>query len=365
MSGGSNSNGSGGGGSGGSSKFSLCQASSFCADNELLTIVPSFTYRGRIPFMSWTTTSSSTTSTSNNKGKTNDAGNSGGGGYVVGPFVSGVPTEVPLWVAKTLHSRRLAQVDVPDWLTPQRLKIVIKEERTSPLLSKSLPFYYYEISLALKWLVDPQCQVLLQDLSSLRLDKLRQNFQEISRDTLEEPQGLVGDDDEEDDEEDGYYGNNRNKTNNSNDENGAGRDVLPTIDITGIASYELNKVGPFFQRAFSDYGYLTTRMSERLYEKYHVDHDDEDEEEDERNAEEEEEEDDIPTRMEDEDEDFTEEHDHEGYGDDDDYHTGRSGDKGAAAASASASASAASGAAGGGGTARRIVGGRSRLRRFR
>ena len=31
------------------------------------------------------------------------------------------------------------------------------------------------------------------------------------------------------------------------------------IAVTGIASVELNKVGPFLQRAFSDYGYLTQR----------------------------------------------------------------------------------------------------------
>ena len=335
--------------------------------------------------MSWTSTSTSYNIKNKNSSRGSHDGNNGQGHVVVGPFVSGVPTEVPLWVAKTLYSRRLAQVEVPDWLTAQRLKMVIKEERTSPLLSKQLPFYYYEISLALKWLVDPQCQVLLQDLSSIRLDKLRQNFQEISRDTLEEPQGLVGDDDDEDDYEDddedgGYYGgrNNRNSNRNNNskgdnnDDFGAGRDVLPTIDITGIASYELNKVGPFFQRAFSDYGFLTTRMSERLYEKYHGDNDDDDDDEDDHDEDEE-----VPNRM--EDEDVTEQQkygpggydddhhdDGEGEGDDDydhdDHHTSRrSVDKGNDSVAASGTAS----GSGGTTTTRRIVGGRSRLRRFR
>ena len=35
-----------------------------------------------------------------------------------------------------------------------------------------------------------------------------------------------------------------------------GGEELPMIAVTGIASVELNRVGPFLQRAFSDCGYL-------------------------------------------------------------------------------------------------------------
>jgi len=75
----------------------------------------------------------------------------------------------------------------------------------------------------------------LQDLIAMRSDKLRQHFHALSRTDLQEQH--YNDDEDED----------------------AAANELPTIVVSGIASYEINKVGPFLQRAFSDYGFLTKR----------------------------------------------------------------------------------------------------------
>lgn len=292
---------------------------------------------------------------------------SDGSGLVIGPFVGGVPTQVPLWVAKTLHQRRLVQVDRPDWLTAQSLKRIIHEERTSEMLSTSLPYHYYEIALALQWLLDPQTQILLQDLSSLRVDKLRQHFHIISRSTLEQPQGLVGDDDDEEEEDDDEYYGDGIKSRNSNNiggGGGAGRDVMPTINTTGIGSYELNTLGPFFQRAFSDYGYLTTRMSQQEYEKYYVDDDDEHEHDGENDdhdvgGQTRKDANDVNVHEYQDDNDVDDEDDNDdGFGDYDTTGYNANKDDANLAGTTGASSSL-------GGSNRKIVGGRSRLRRFR
>ncbi len=189
--------------------MSICQRSSFSAENTPITIVPAFSSR-KSPL----TLLSSPHQQS------------------VGPFVAGMPTNVPLWMAKLLYQKQLAQIKLPDWLSVDRLTVILKEEKTSELLTNHLPFYYYEIARSLTSVLNQRaCDggsgqqqaalVVLQDLVAVRIDKIRQNFHELSRETLVH----VAED-------------------------------LPMIAVTGIASVELNKVGPFLQRAFSDYGYL-------------------------------------------------------------------------------------------------------------
>jgi hypothetical protein len=196
------------------SRLSLCNRSSFCAENVLVTIVPSFHYDAPLPLLS-----------STHRG-------------VAGPFVAGMPTEVPLWIAKTLHQRNLAQIHLPDWLSTKSLAETLHDERETTLLTSTLPFYYFEIARALNFCTPRPAQVVLQDLTSLRCDKLRQHFHELSRNELSQPRAGGKSLDDEDGEDD-------------ND--------LPMISVQGIASYEINRVGPFLQRAFSDYGFLTKR----------------------------------------------------------------------------------------------------------
>ncbi|KAG7347972.1 Gins complex like protein [Nitzschia inconspicua] len=191
-------------------RLSLCNQSSFCSENELVTIIPSFNYDNKVPLIS-------------SPDQTD-----------IGPFQAGLPTVVPLWIAKTLYQRKLAQIELPEWLaSEQKLVEILQEERESALLTNQLPFYYYEIARSLNFCVPKQTQVVLQDVVALRSDKLRQHFHELSRTDLQE-QPLMKDD------EDQPY-------------------ELPMISVTGIASHEINKVGPFLQRAFSDYGFLTKR----------------------------------------------------------------------------------------------------------
>ena len=214
-----------------SSRVGLCNQSSFCAETTMVTIVPAFHYDGSFELLSGTH-------------KAN-----------VGPFVAGMPSNVPLWIAKTLFSRNMAQIELPEWLSVPFLTGILKEERESTLLSRKLPFYYYEIARALdcclldsKYPMGRAIKVVLQDLVAVRSDKLRMHFHELSRSDLIHPPAGYDELDEE-----GNYAQQYDKENPPSE--------LPIISVTGICSYELNKTGPFLQRAFSDYGFLTRRPS--------------------------------------------------------------------------------------------------------
>ena len=230
-------------------RLSLCHQSSFCAENVLVTIVPSFSSPRQFPVLGATQK------------------------IHVGPFVGGMPMTVPLWVAKTLKRRNFADIELPDWLSVSVLSSILREERESTLLSRRLPFYYYEIARALDGcLTDATTtntqssssdgggsgtvvgggggkavKVVLHDLIAVRSDKLRHHFHELSKsDLVHPPPGY-------DDDNLAVEGKGRSS------QGGSGE--LPIISVTGICSYELNKVGPFLQRAFSDYGFLTRRAS--------------------------------------------------------------------------------------------------------
>ena len=205
----------------------------------MVTIVPSFNSDSTLPLLSSTQ-------------KVN-----------VGPFIAGMPSDVPLWVAKALYRRNLAQIEPPEWLSVDVLTSILQEERESTLLSRRLPYHYYEIARALDCCLSDNnhngagggngkaTKVVLQDLVAVRSDKLRMHFHELSKsDLVHPPQGY------DDMDEDGNYIADQHDNNK-----GGTSGELPIISVTGICSYELNKVGPFLQRAFSDYGYLTRRPS--------------------------------------------------------------------------------------------------------
>jgi GINS complex subunit 2 len=200
--------------------MSICQRSSFSAESTPITVVPAFSS----PKAPLTLLSSPHQQS-------------------VGPFVAGMPVAVPLWMAKLLYQKQLAQIQLPEWLSVDRLTAILREEKTSELLTGHLPFYYYEIARSLTGVLNQgktdggsgqqqAALVVLQDLVAVRIDKIRQNFHELSRETLVH----VADD-------------------------------LPMIAVTGIASVELNKIGPFLQRAFSDYGYLIQQSQEEVEEE--------------------------------------------------------------------------------------------------
>jgi len=222
-----------------SSRLSLCNQSSFCSENTMVTIVPSFGYSGSFPLLSCTRTAN------------------------VGPFTAGMPSDVPLWIAKALYRRNFAEIELPEWLSVEVLTGILKKERESTLLSRKLPFHYYEIARALDiCLLDNKnptgraTKVVLQDLVAVRSDKLRMHFHELSRSDLVHPPAGYDDVDE-----DGNYLADNDDEDNLLGKGGGPPSELPIISVTGICSYELNKVGPFLQRAFSDYGFLTRRPS--------------------------------------------------------------------------------------------------------
>lgn len=200
-------------------RLSLCNQSSFCAENELVTVTPYFNFEQPVPLLSCPNQSS------------------------IGPFQADLATTVPLWIAKTLYQRKLARIELPEWLATERILVeILKEEIESVLLTNKLPFYYYEIARSLDFCLPKQTQMVLQDVVAVRSDKLRQHFHALSRTDLQEHPFMDDDDDETSHE-------------------------LPMISVTGIASYELNKVGPFLQRAFSDYGFLTKRAVDDGFDK--------------------------------------------------------------------------------------------------
>jgi len=49
----------------------------------------------------------------------------------VGPFVSGLPTEVPLWLAINLRQRLKCEIVLPDWLSVGEYRPPVFSEKSS------------------------------------------------------------------------------------------------------------------------------------------------------------------------------------------------------------------------------------------
>ena len=90
-----------------------------------------------------------------------------------------MPTEVPLWMAKLLAQRRLAQIQPPRWLESEGLSELLRRERETTVLTLDLPFHYYEIARSLSSVIDKPTLVVLQDLVAVRVDKIRRHFHDL------------------------------------------------------------------------------------------------------------------------------------------------------------------------------------------
>jgi GINS complex subunit 2 len=98
----------------------------------------------------------------------------------VGPWQAGIPTKVPLWLAVHLQTKQLCTVPTPSWLSVSNLKEIVAFERKENILwndESRLPFDYYQI--AQRMPMEPAAKLLLKDLLQVRMDKLRQQFQEL------------------------------------------------------------------------------------------------------------------------------------------------------------------------------------------
>jgi len=206
---------------------------SFLADDTLVTIVPSFDYAANVPLLSASS---------------------------VGPFKAGIATNVPLWLAVLLQQRSLCSLQVPEWMQMEHLTRVKQFETTHQELTPCedsdapdsnlttndddnddddennnvrVPFYYAEIgqrftsSKTASHCADltvaqaPKASnLLLADISMIRLDKLRQQFQQVSQNEMHNP-NLI-------------------------------------LTVTGIASAELTQMKPMIQQALNDQRFLAT-----------------------------------------------------------------------------------------------------------
>jgi hypothetical protein len=186
-----------------------CYYAAFRADDVPVNIVPSFDYSSKIPLLSNT---------------------------AVGPFKAGMTCTVPLWFALTLRQRSLCSIQQPNWLTAENLVEIIATEKQSRALftdSSRLPAAYYEIA---KRLTQPDSNnnntsnsssgagdgksvaLLVQDLLSIRLDKLRQQFQGFLADLSDQ--------------------------------------TALTVDVNGIGTQELAILQRFVRQALNDQNYL-------------------------------------------------------------------------------------------------------------
>ncbi|GKY93442.1 DNA replication complex GINS protein PSF2 [Mayamaea pseudoterrestris] len=103
----------------------------------------------------------------------------------IGPFIAGIATQVPLWLALFLHQRSLCQIAVPSWCSVENLTKILEFERTHIDLwpdSATLPHYYMEIYQRLAQQADKAVGVLMQDIFQVRCDKLQQQFQGLLKD---------------------------------------------------------------------------------------------------------------------------------------------------------------------------------------
>jgi len=196
-------------------------ASTFLANDEHITIVPSFNLPQPIELIS---------------GK-------------VGPFRAGMDVSVPLWLGTMLRRRKLAKIIPPTWLDQDVLKNVLRFERdpNEASFSPDLPFRHAEIANSILKSCRAgsgtgsaagdasgdneipnadQIKVLLEDIQSVRMDKIRRNVHQLSSSTLKT----------------------RSKIEN-------------IIDVTNIGSNEMHSIKPFVTEAFKMHRELSGKGS--------------------------------------------------------------------------------------------------------
>jgi GINS complex subunit 2 len=201
----------------------IASLKTFLASDEPITIVPIFTYKTQL---------SEFLVTQRN----------------LGPFIAGEATSVPLWLAIYLRKRNLCRLIPPQWLHVTHLKKVLSHERNpnEVQFSKDLPFRYMEISRIILQTIGagrsgahassgggggsggigheeiPQVEVvrvLLEDISTVRMDKIRRNIHTMSAEAM---------------------GSSMERP-------------MPIVDVTGIGAVEMAAIKPFLSRAFEDH----------------------------------------------------------------------------------------------------------------
>ena len=146
-------------------------------------------------------------------------------------------TTVPLWLAVMLRKRKLAKIIPPQWMDVEVLKEVLRFERDprEANFSSLLPFRHAEIAQAIlsacragsgtgagggaasdSELPDAdRIKLLLEDIATVRMDKIRKNVHTLSSQILSRPST-----------------------------------VQPIIDVTNIGSLEMHAVKSFVTESF-------------------------------------------------------------------------------------------------------------------
>lgn len=63
-----------------------------------------------------------------------------------GPFRPNIPVVVPLYLALALFRRGKCRIQPPEWMSQDKLKSVLEEERTIPQYFQPVPQYYVEVA---------------------------------------------------------------------------------------------------------------------------------------------------------------------------------------------------------------------------
>lgn len=133
----------------------------------------------------------------------------------IGPLRAGVSTEMPLWLALLLEKRNLAKISPPEWLSVENLRSVLTWEQTQDSFSSALPYYWQPLARFLG--KEESVKILLQDISTIRRDKIRRNLHTLSKQSL------------------------------------SSSATLPIINITGIGALELASIHSFIQTSFGQH----------------------------------------------------------------------------------------------------------------
>ena len=95
-----------------------------------------------------------------------------------GPLVSGMPCDVPLWLAITLRKRGKCTINMPSWMEVDNLERLVASERTERSLG-ALPYHFMEIAHILLTNANEDVKQpervsgLIQDLSNIRMERIR------------------------------------------------------------------------------------------------------------------------------------------------------------------------------------------------
>lgn len=133
----------------------------------------------------------------------------------LGPLRAGVSIEMPLWLALLLEKRNLAKIVPPEWLSVENLRQVLKWEQTEASFSPLLPFYWQPLARHVG--KEESVKILLQDIATVRMDKIRRNLHTLSHQSLGEEQ------------------------------------TLPIVNVTGIGALELAAIHSFVATSFGDH----------------------------------------------------------------------------------------------------------------